>query len=491
MISEKLKKAIKYEQEECARIPKNQRPVFHMSVPTGWMNDPNGFSVYQDVYHLFFQYNPYGTSWDSMHWGHARSNDLVKWEYLPAALAPDRSYDAAGVFSGSAVEKDGRQILIYTGVSEITLPDGKKAIRQNQCIAAGDGLDYEKEKENPVITAAQLPVGSSPEDFRDPKVWQEDGTFFMVVGSRAEDGSGQIVLFSSEDLKHWNLCSVLDRCENRYGKMWECPDFFPLEDRHILMVSPQDMMAEGLEFHNGNGMIYLIGEYDKETYCFHRQAIQSPDYGLDFYAAQTIQTPDGRRVMIAWMKSWDADFFPEGFRWNGMMTVPRELSIRNGRVYANPVRELEQYRTDPVEYQNLTLQGKRELDGIRGRVMDVTVEIQSGEYESFRIHVAKDERFYTEISYDPRGQILTFDRTYSGMRRDFACRRSMSVRAHDGRITLRILLDRYSVEIFANDGESVMTSVIPTRPEADRILFDVQGRAEVSVVKYGIREDKE
>src|SRR5699024_3696152 len=104
------------------------------------------------------------------------------------------------------------------------------------------------------------------------------------------------------------------------------PDFFPLEDRHILMVSPQDMMAEGLEFHNGNGMIYLIGEYDKETYRFHRQAVQSPDYGLDFYAAQTIQTPDGRRVMIAWMKSWDADFFPEGFRWNGMMTVPRELS---------------------------------------------------------------------------------------------------------------------------------------------------------------------
>ena len=174
-----------------------------------------------------------------------------------------------------------------------------------------------------------------------------------------------------------------------------------------------------------------------------------------------------------------------------MMTVPRELSVRNGRIYANPVRELEQYRTEPVEYQNVTIQGERELDGIRGRVMDLAIEILSGEYESFRILVAKDERFYTEISYDPREQILTFDRTYSGMRRDFACRRSMFVRAHDGRITLRILLDRYSVEIFANDGESVMTSVIPTRSEADRILFNVQGRAEVSVVKYGIREDRE
>ena len=484
MISEKLKKAREYEQRERAKIPENERPVCHFSVPVGWMNDPNGFSEYQGEYHLFYQYHPYGTDWNSMHWGHAKTRDFVTWEYLPAALAPDEPYDAAGVFSGGAVEKDGSQALLYTGVSEETLPDGSKQVRQNQCLAVGNGLDYEKDGGNPVIMADQLPPGSSLEDFRDPKVWKEDGSFYTVVGSRAEDGSGQIALFSSEDLKQWRFCSILDRCENRYGKMWECPDFFRLQDNQVLIVSPQDMMAEGLEFHNGNGVICLIGDYEKEQFRFHRKAVQSSDYGLDFYAAQTLETADGRRILIGWMKSWDANLFPEGFRWNGMMTVPRELTMKNGRIYANPVRELERYRRKEVSYKNLDLSGKVELPELRGRTADITVELKEGTYECFRMLVAQNQRFYSEILYDPKKEILTFDRTYSGLCRDFACRRSMAVKARDGRVSLRLLLDRYSVEIFANDGESVLTAIIPTPQEADGIRFEVQGKVKADIVKY-------
>ncbi|OUP81087.1 sucrose-6-phosphate hydrolase [Lachnoclostridium sp. An169] len=487
MGSTKLDRARKYEKEETVKIPAEQRPVFHMSVPVGWMNDPNGFSVYQDEYHLFYQYNPYGTGWDSMHWGHVKTKDFVKWEYLPAALAPDEPYDEAGVFSGGAVEKDGKQVLIYTGVSEIDLPDGKKAVRQNQCVAVGDGIDYVKAEENPVITASQLPEGSSLEDFRDPKVWKEDGMYYAVVGSRAADGSGQIALFSSEDLKDWKFCSILDKCENRYGKMWECPDFFPLDEKQILLTSPQDMMAEGLEFHNGNGVIGLIGSYDREKYQFHREMVQSPDYGLDFYAPQTLGTADGRRIMIAWMKSWDMNLFPEGHRWNGMMTCPRELSVRDGRLCAVPVRELEEHYTDRTEYRGETLRGEMELEGIRGRVMDLSLDLDVSECSGLRILVAKDERFYTEISLDPENEILTFDRTWSGLRRDCVCRRSMKVRIREGKIRLRILLDRYSAEIFANDGENVMTSLILTPQTADRIVFDVKGSVQADIVKHGIR----
>lgn len=488
MISETLKKAREYEKREQSKIPEAERPAYHFSVPVGWMNDPNGFSGYQGEYHLFYQYHPYGTDWNSMHWGHAKTRDFVAWEYLPAALAPDKPYDAAGVFSGGAVEKDGRQALLYTGVSEEVLPDGSKQVRQNQCLAVGDGLDYEKDGANPVITADQLPPGSSLEDFRDPKVWKEDETFYTVVGSRAEDGSGQVALFSSEDLKHWKFCSILDRCENRYGKMWECPDFFRLGNSQILMVSPQDMMAEGLEFHNGNGVVYLIGDYEKEQFRFHRKAVQSPDYGLDFYAAQTLETSDGRRILIGWMKSWDANLFPEGFRWNGMMTVPRELSLKNGRIYATPVRELERYRRNEVSYRDLALSGNMELPGLRGRTADITVELKEGSYECFRMLVAQNQRFRSEIIYDPKKGILTFDRTYSGLRRDFACRRSMAVKARDGRVSLRILLDRYSVEIFVNGGESVLTAIIPTPQEADGILFEVQGKVKADIVKYELAQ---
>lgn len=486
MISERLNKARRYEQEAEKQIPREQRPAFHFSVPVGWMNDPNGFSLYQGQCHLFFQYNPYGTGWDAMHWGHGVTKDFVAWEYLPAALAPDQPYDSFGVFSGGAVEKDGKHVLIYTGVTETPLSDGKKQVYQHQCIAVGDGINYEKAEGNPVITASQLPEGSSLEDFRDPKVWEEDGMYYAVVGSRAPDGSGQIALFSSENLINWTFCSILDKCENRYGRMWECPDFFPLDGSHVLMVSPQDMLAEGLEFHNGNGVLCLMGKYDKEHYCFHREAVQSPDYGLDFYAPQTILTPDGRRVMIAWMKSWDANLFPEGYEWNGMMTFPRELSLKNGRLYENPVKEIQQYYADTVEYKEITLQGETELEGIRGRVMDLSVELETEECEGFWIDVAKNECFYTEIYFDPEKETLTFDRTYSGLRKDYACRRAMAVKPQNGRITMRILLDRYSAEIFVNHGESVMTSILVTPQEADRIVFKAKGRVKANIVKHGI-----
>ena len=147
-MSEMLEKARKYEKVESAKIAKESRPAFHFSNPVGWMNDPNGFSDYKGEHHLFFQYYPYATHWDSMHWGHAKSADFIKWEYLPTALAPDQDYDNSGVFSGSAIEDGEKQILIYTGVEEKAAPNGEKCIRQNQCVAIGNGVEYEKIENN-------------------------------------------------------------------------------------------------------------------------------------------------------------------------------------------------------------------------------------------------------------------------------------------------------------------------------------------------------
>ena len=261
-MSDKLQRAREYEKEAMRRIPEGQKPDFHLCGPVGWINDPNGFSCFQGEYHLFFQYHPYSTKWGPMHWGHAKTKDFIRWEFLPAALAPDQDYDGQGCFSGSALEYDGKQYLMYTGVKETEGPDGKPVIRQTQCMAQGDGIDYRKWDCNPVISADSLPKGSSPEDFRDPKIWREEDGFYAVIGSRSEDTSGQILLYRSEDLKNWELAGVLDRSKNEYGKMWECPDFFPLDGGQVLITSPQFMEAKGLEFHNGNGTIYLVGKYD-------------------------------------------------------------------------------------------------------------------------------------------------------------------------------------------------------------------------------------
>lgn len=208
-MSEMLEKARKYEDEQGKQIKAKDRPAFHVSPYVGWMNDPNGFSYYQGEYHLFYQYNPYDTHWDSMHWGHVVSKDLLHWEYLPAALAPDEDYDKIGCFSGSAIElDDGRQLLMYTAVDHETLEDGSKRDIQTQAVAVGDGRDYVKYKKNPVLTEKDLPEGASKVDFRDPKIWKgKDGNFYCVIGSRPADGSGQILLYRSANGFDWEFVS--------------------------------------------------------------------------------------------------------------------------------------------------------------------------------------------------------------------------------------------------------------------------------------------
>ena len=215
-MSEMLEKARKYEDEQGKQIKAEDRPAFHVSPYVGWMNDPNGFSYYQGEYHLFYQYNPYDTHWDSMHWGHVVSKDLLHWEYLPAALAPDEDYDKMGCFSGSAIElDDGRQLLMYTAVDHETLEDGSKRDIQTQAVAVGDGRDYVKYEKNPVLTEKDLPEGASKVDFRDPKIWKgKDGNFYCVIGSRPADGSGQILLYRSANGFDWEFVSILAEIRN-------------------------------------------------------------------------------------------------------------------------------------------------------------------------------------------------------------------------------------------------------------------------------------
>lgn len=499
-ISEELSKAIAYETEKINLTPQEEKPDFHVTPPVGWINDPNGFSCYQGEYHLFYQYHPYSTQWGPMHWGHCKTKDFVAWEQLPCALAPDTEYDGQGCFSGSAIEHDGEHILMYTSVLEEKQDDGSRKIRQTQSIAIGDGISYRKLSCNPVITADALPEGSSPVDFRDPKIWKEKDTFYAVAGSLAADGSGQIALFSAKNLEAWKFETILDSNQNRYGKMWECPDFFSLEGRQVLIVSPQFMRAEGLEFHNGNNAIYFIGEYDAGKKKFIRNQAYQIDHGLDFYAPQTVEAADGRRIMIAWMQSWDNYMTPEGQKWSGMMTIPRELSIKDGKLIQAPVREAAAYYGKEIISGPVSVNGGSfipgkcpdgtyqkavdgaEIAGICGRQFDMTVLVEAGSYKRFEIGIACDEAHQTMLFYEPETGVLTFDRNFSGEFHDTIYQRSAYAGKQDGKIKLRILMDKYTVEIFVNDGEMTMSSLIYTDLSADKIRFASEGKAEFEAV---------
>ncbi|MBR2067544.1 MAG: glycoside hydrolase family 32 protein [Solobacterium sp.] len=487
MISEKLLEARNWEVEEEKKTNPLKRPVFHLSSRVGWMNDPNGFSIYNGEIHLFYQHFPYKSVWGPMHWAHAVSKDFVTWEYLPEALAPDTDADNGGCFSGSAVTlKDGKHMLMYTGV----VPSNVKGkMIQTQCLAFGDGINYTKYENNPILTQKDLPQGLSAYDFRDPKMNVEsDGSLTAVIGGCKDDMDGRILYYGSQDGIHWNLISVLAENNHRFGTMWECPDFFELDGKKVLLCSPMNMVKDD-EYSDGHGTLCLIGELDENNKLVE-ESNQAIDYGVDFYATQTLLAPDGRRIMVAWMQSWHTLYEDrEDLSWYGLMTLPRELSIRNGRLYQQPVREIEGYRTNKVSYEDVEITYECELRGVEGRSLDLNIDLDLSECDSFLMKFAKKDDAFISLLYDSETNDLTFDRSNANGRVTSIDCRSCKVRKQDDYLSLRILMDKYSFECFINDGEQTLTFTYDTNLDYKGISFSANGMAKANIVAYTLEKN--
>lgn len=482
-MSNRLEKARSFERAEERNIPAADRPLFHLSARCGWMNDPNGFSFYNGQYHLFYQYHPYDSHWGPMHWGHAVSGDLLRWRYLPCALAPDTDYDGGGCFSGSALTlPDGRHLLMYTGVSR----EGVRRV-QTQNLAVGDGENYEKIPQNPVIAEQALPPGGSPADFRDPRILQRaDGGFEAFVANDCAGAGGTVLRYRSENLTDWRLAGTVLKNRNRLGLMWECPDLFRLDGTDVLLLSAQDMLPQGFEYHNGNGTVVFLGAYDDNTGKFTPECDHAIDYGIDFYAPQTVLTPDGRRVMIGWLQNWDT--CNQHFRslpWFGQMSLPRELHVKDGRLYQTPLHELEALRGERVLHEAVTLENAEiTLPGVQGRAADVTLTLDASGCKRFKLLFAKDGQFHCSVTFHPAESVLKIDRKHSGSRRAVIHQRRARVRHENGKLRLRLILDRFSAELFVNDGEQVMSIAVDTPVSADGIAFQAEGSARFDVEAY-------
>lgn len=294
-----------------------ERLKYHFEPGKGWINDPNGLIQYKGKYHAFFQHNPYAPKWDKMHWGHAVSGDLIHWEELPIALYPDKPYEnLGGCYSGSAIEKDGKLYLFYTSVS--------KELGQTQSLAVSDdGIHFEKYSGNPVI--AKFPDDGS-HDFRDPKVTEINGTYYMVVGS-GKNRVGKVLIFTSTDLLNWRYGGVLFESK-KYGKVFECPDFFPLGDRFVLMFSQM-----GRKY---NSTHFIVGDFDGEKFTPISEC--TSEAGPQFYAPQTFCDNNGRRIMIGWLYDWNKKL-DKGADYAGALSIPRELTLKNDMILNYPVEE--------------------------------------------------------------------------------------------------------------------------------------------------------
>lgn len=448
---------------------KSLRPRFHMASPCGWINDPNGLSFFNGRLHLFFQYHPYSNRWGPMHWGHAMSEDFLHWNFLPVAMAPDSEADTDGCFSGTAIEDDGKHVIVYTGVIE-----GNTI--QNQSIAIGDGVEYKKFDGNPVITAANIPFEYDKAHFRDPKLWKENGLYYVAAVIKTDDGSGALLIFKSENLRNWEFVSVADRSSCRLGMMWECPDLFSLDGEDVIIISPQEM-KEDLEqgWHDGNNSVSMIGKLDRSTWKFNRKIVKQIDFGIDFYAPETTLLPDGRRIMVGWMHRWEGFSTPDDYPWSGMMTLPRELKVKNGKLYQHPIKELDSMRCNPIKGKAV-LESEKEttLEGVNGRFFDLELKMKDVGKNSgiLDIKIACDDVHCCDLKIDFENLEISFDRSKSGTRKDCeSFRRFRFELPVDGMFDLRMVCDISSAEVFVSDGEYAFTNVFYAPKDATEIRF--------------------
>ncbi|RWZ51377.1 glycoside hydrolase family 32 protein [Halobacillus fulvus] len=452
-----------------------------MAPPIFWMNDPNGFTQFKGDYHLFYQHHPFSPEWGPMYWGHAKSKDLVFWEHLPIALAPDQEYDADGCFSGSAMEIDDELVVMYTG-NVWTGEDHDQDLKQVQCIATSrDGVHFEKATDNPVIEEA--PEGDiHPYHFRDPKIWKHEERYYCVLGSRTKDHHGQVLLYRSTDLKDWEFVSVAAKSDGTLGFMWECPDMFTIDGHDVLVMSPQGVEPEGHLYHNLHQAGYMTGELDYEQGIFEHGEFQLLDYGFDFYAPQTLKDDQGRRIMIAWMAMWEDDMPEQAYDRAGAMTLPRELFYEKGRLIQRPVAELERLRLDGISYQDVLIEGDSQLPGLEGDSYELYLHADVRKAERFEVKLRTNEEIGQEtvLRMDRENGFFILDRSRCGA----GSGGTRKVALDGKKLELQIYVDRSSVEVFINGGEKVMTARIYPDADAQGISFSSDGKVKIDALHF-------
>lgn len=354
-----------------------RRPQYHLLPPANWMNDPNAPIYWHGSYHMFYQYNPEGAYWGDMHWGHATSLDMVHWKHHPIALSPTpEGPDADGCFTGTAAVLDGRVVVLYTGVhavppAEATIKDGAHSLRETQCLAIANDPDLEIWTKLPTPVIPSPPPGLEVNGFRDPSPWKQGDWWYTVLGSGLADKGGAVLLYRSRDLRSWEFMHILASREgNGAGRfdpfdpweVWECPDFFPLGDRHVLIYST-------------NGKAYWqSGKLDVVSMTFHPDETGILDYG-SFYAPKTQLDGAGKRIVWGWIQETRplAEYKVAG--WAGLMSLPRVLSLsHSGRIKIAVANEVDQLRG-----REQVLNLATDEDSVRRQISSIRVEACCGE----------------------------------------------------------------------------------------------------------------
>lgn len=474
------------------------RPAFHHTPRYGWMNDPNGMFYKDGRWHLYYQYNPYGSKWQNMTWGHSVSDDLVNWEHLPEAIRPN---GLGSVFSGScAVDHDNTAGFGSDAVIALYTSAGTSQM-QSLASSTDDGLTFNIYPSNPVLTLES--------EARDPKVFWNDSTkeWNMILAHALDH---EMLIFSSPDMKSWTLQSSFGKGLGAQGGVWECPDLFELpvagtdEKKWVLLcnINPDGPFG-------GSGTQYFVGDFDGKTFKADTDAAGDVstkwlDYGKDHYATVTwSDAPDGRRVALGWMSNWQYAADVPTMQFRSANTLPREMGLfraPDGEVYASsaPSPELEALRGKLAAKVKKTTVGRKArsfaLPSENGGICEILMDIEASKAKTVNIVFSNSQGEKVVMQYDPAAATLSFDRTQSGITdfsEGFPAVTVTPTHEASGRIALRIFVDRSSMEVFGNDGEFVMTNLVfPRTPYTALSVSTEGGNAKVENLRiYSLKSD--
>lgn len=445
------------------------RPQFHFTAPFAWMNDPNGLIYFKGWYHLFYQYNPKQCEWGAMHWGHAVSKDMFHWRDMPIALRPDQPYDKhmeGGCFSGSAVEKDGGLYLFYSATVKV---DG--ITRQTQCLVTSeDGIHFEKYKNNPIISTP--PQGNS-EDFRDPKVFKENGKWYMVLGGSIGGadcaGDGRIFLYESPDLYQWSFCGNVLESNGKLGTMFECPDMFQLNGKWILTCSP-------MNHPNYNKALYCVGNMDFENCRYEIEKIGNLDYGFDYYAPQSFLDVNGNRVLMAWQNGWPwmpwcKDWGPtKNENWRGSLSVPRKASLEDDlSLCLYPVHEFGELVENKTINKDVRIAEEQYFispENPKCFYLRLKIDTEKVDSRFIEIGVLGNGNKVTSLNLDLIGKVVTLDKEQADQFNGGKINCLLDIKKTV--IEFDILVDYSSIEVYINKGRyCITTNVYPEQGQTE------------------------
>ena len=446
--------------EQAGKDPYRLR--FHLMPPVGWLNDPNGLCQYRGDYHVFFQYSPSDCQGGLKLWGHYRSPDLLRWEYLGAPLLADTPWDCHGVYSGSALAEGDGLHLYYTGNIKLEdrdydyIQEGREAWTLHT--VSRDGVAFGPKRV--ALSPRQYPAHYTCH-IRDPKVWREGDCLHMIQGGRRRDEKGAVLLYSSRDGETWEFDRELTTREP-FGYMWECPDLFSLGDRQVLAFSPQGLTREEYRYQNVYQSGYFLLEKDwREEQTFEN--FREWDYGFDFYAPQTFQDDRGRRILVGWMGVPDSQeeyTNPLEGGWQHALTVPREVTLEEGRVLQNPVEELEDLRGE----QHPLSRGQE-------------LQLETPSFDLLLKREGQEKDFKLTLAGTEGGCTLTYREGAFRLELDQAAGRGRRLRQArvEGLRELRILADTSALEIYLNGGETVFTTRwYPGQENLRRLLLETE-----------------